>query len=147
MSNEELTARLEVIDLVSKYARGMDTKNWRAVGKILTDKLDIDYSQATGQPATEMTRDELVNALRTLLDRSNVTVQTLTTNHVVEVSGERADSVSDLAVVHRTDEGKTFEVRGRYAFGFSKQSDSWKISKIHIHASWADGDPSIIGLG
>jgi ketosteroid isomerase-like protein len=138
-------SRSRIVELISSYARAMDTNDWPGVRATLADEVDVDYQQATGWPPDpRLPADQLAEDLRGLLDRPGLTVQTLTTNHLVDLADDRASCVSDYYVVHHDQDGRDFEVRGRYHLGFADSAAGWRITRVHVGVSWTKGDLGVL---
>jgi hypothetical protein len=67
---------------VIKYAMGVDRRDWEMFADCFTDPVHVDFS-ASGVPAAEFARDDLVTLVRVPLSGFTAT-QHLSPNHVIE---------------------------------------------------------------
>jgi hypothetical protein len=64
---QELSDRAEIGDIVARLGYTQDDKDFDGLGTLFADRIGFDMSAAGGDPATELTRDELADLARTVL--------------------------------------------------------------------------------
>jgi 3-phenylpropionate/cinnamic acid dioxygenase small subunit len=62
---QALADRLDIHELLARYARGIDTRDWELWKSVFTDDAVVDYSRS-GVPSGS--RDEVADVLRTAFD-------------------------------------------------------------------------------
>ena len=75
-----------------RFARYIDTKDWKGLTTLLANRVDIDYSDF-GIPTQTMTREEFVSLIRNTLSREGVKTQHYISNFDISVEGEFAQLV------------------------------------------------------
>lgn len=79
--------KLEIKELLYRYARSVDTKDWEALASVFTDDAHLDYSSVGYPPGS---RDEVVAILSRALGTVPMT-QHFISNIQIELDGDRAD--------------------------------------------------------
>src|SRR5690349_2990080 len=92
---EEVADRLAVLDLVTQFHRAVDFSDWDLLRRVTTDDLEWDWSATYpgGSVADGAQGKEAVVAWLEAATRS-ATPHHHTTNHLVEIDGDRATSQS-----------------------------------------------------
>ena len=147
LSLEDLSARAEITDLTIRYARLMDLRDWTGLRQVFAPQVHIDFHEATGAPPGDVTADAVVAALRGMLDRDGLVVQTLTSNALVEAAAHEGRAVVDYHVIHHARSGEEFGLRGRYTFDVSERDGDWRIARLVVGVSWTYGSPAVLGIG
>jgi len=86
MDAGEVADKLEIMELLSRYARGVDTKDWALLSSVFTADASLDYTSVDGPAGT---RDEVVGWLERSLTPVPMT-QHFITNVEIELAGDRA---------------------------------------------------------
>ena len=142
--------RAEISDVVTRYAAGMDFQDWTMFRSCLTDEIEADYSEATGQSAATMRAEDFVAFVRNLLGTPGLRTQTLSTNHAITVKGDTATCVSYYIAQHYLPQddssGEAFNVYGWYTDTLIRTVQGLKIRKLKVTVRWATGNPQILNL-
>jgi ketosteroid isomerase-like protein len=144
----ELEDRTQISEQVTKYAMGVDRRDWDMFADCFTDPVYADFS-AGGMPAETVARDVLVARISLALNGFTAT-QHLSPNHVIEFD----DSDPDRAVCHSymfaqhllegADDGDYYLLRGSYTNHMLRTSDGWRIERILQHRSWEYGNRNAV---
>jgi 3-phenylpropionate/cinnamic acid dioxygenase small subunit len=86
MDLEELRDKIEIQELLARYARGVDTKDWALYRSVFTPQASIDYRSAGG---TAGPRDEVAAWLEQAFQTIGMT-QHFVTNVEIDLDGNRA---------------------------------------------------------
>jgi hypothetical protein len=140
----QLEDRAEISETITKYAIGVDRRDWEMFGAVFDDTVWTDFS-AGGVPAQEFTRDALVAMTRSVLDGFAET-QHISPNHVIEF-----DAIDpDIAVCHSymfaqhlletSPNGTYYLLRGSYTNTMRRTPQGWRIARIIQYRSWEDGN-------
>jgi hypothetical protein len=143
-----LEDRALIAEQVVKYAMGVDRRDWAMFADCFTDPVHADLS-ASGVPATDFSRDALVEMVRVPLSGFTAT-QHISPNHVIEFD----DSDTDRAICHSymyaqhylegSAGGDFFLLRGSYTNHMVRTSDGWRIEGLTQHVSWSDGNQNAL---
>ena len=130
---------VEIQQLLYRYARAIDAKDWKALGEVFTADARIHYAVERG---AELSARELQGWLATAMRIFKVT-QHVVTNPLVELAGEGARATSYLTATHlqvrldgttaRTTEG------GRYSDTLVRTAQGWRIATRRLDRIWVDG--------
>ncbi|MFP6639958.1 MAG: nuclear transport factor 2 family protein [Myxococcota bacterium] len=145
MSNDESTAliveRQAVIDVLSRYARGIDRRDADLYRSCLTDRIDVKMAQMGGP---DMAADDWVTEAFTASARYTST-QHLITNHDVQfpdgAGGDRALCVAYLQAQHWTEE-ESMLLGGRYDHELRRENGAWRLHRLGLHIDWVEMTPS-----
>jgi hypothetical protein len=118
-----------------------DAHEWNGLSSIFADVVHLDYSSLSGQPASNIKKEDIIAAWSSFLPKFTFTLHYLT-NHVVSVQDNRATaSCYGHAIHHLKDaEGGDFwEVYGTYAFKLEK-INSWRVTSLKYNHKYAAGN-------
>ena len=144
---DRLAARTAIVDLISRYALCLDSRDEEGLGRLFTDPVSIDLSSINGStPATLAIGDYLAMMARNM-GVFDVT-QHAFSNHLVRFDDERPDEVAHCLFygsAHHVlpgPDGPDVLVMGvRYmATVVSPASrQGWRIQALRIERLWASG--------
>ena len=139
-----LEDRAEISDVVLRFARAFDTKDWDSLRACFTDEIETDYSDVRDEPPTIVNADDYVASRRSSL--SDVKTQHISSNHLIAVDGDEAICISN-AVIYRSllDSDERYDTHGCYSHTLRKTPQGWKISKIKQTVYWNVGNPLVHG--
>lgn len=141
-SVEMFMARQEVIDVLTRYATALDTRDWALLATCFTVDAVADYRGFGGR------RDgyaAIEGGVRSALDGLDSS-QHIITNHVVEIDGDRARATSYLHAQHYrkgTDGGDTFTVGATYRDVLVHGQEGWRIAERRLDPSWIAGNRGV----
>jgi hypothetical protein len=145
-----LLDRAEISDIVTRYAMGMDLQDWKLFRSCLSDQVEADYSEATGQPAATLKANDFVAFIQSILSTEKLRTQTLSTNNAITIEGDRATCVSYYIAQHYlpkdSGSGEAFNVHGWYTDTLIQTAQGWKISGVKVTVRWTTGNPEVLGL-
>ena len=138
-SDEQRRDRDAIIEVLRRYAAGIDGRDREAVRELFTPDAILDYRTTDGPRGP---RDEVVDWLLDALAGVTLT-QHLLTNHDVEVDGDtaRATTLMFNPLVMATDDGgaSILFFGGRYEDEFVRADDGWRIrARVHV-VDWETG--------
>jgi hypothetical protein len=143
-----LEDRVLISEQVFKYAIGVDRRDWEMFADCFTDPVHVDFA-ASGVPAAEFPRDDLVELVRVPLSGFTAT-QHISPNHVIEFDendSDRAVCYSYMYAQHYLEgstDGDFFLLRGSYTNHMLRTSDGWRIENLTQHVSWSDGNQNAV---
>ncbi|EME19515.1 nuclear transport factor 2 family protein [Rhodococcus triatomae] len=141
MDLRTIADRIEITDLLTRYAQAVDTKDWSLYRTVFTADAAIDYTTAGG-PAGSL--DEVVTQLAPMLDLFART-QHFVSNIAVDLDGDTA-SVQAMffnpMIVSEASDGvpaKQFYCGGWYHHELVRTEDGWRSRKLYEESAWFDG--------
>lgn len=140
-----LADRNAIYDVMMRFGRGLDRKDWRLYRSCFGSKLTLDFSRMTGEPAQEVDADLFVEFARTR-QRSHAAFHQYS-NFQVNIRDDRADCILYMVARHRISEsghGDPLNVFvGWYENEFVRGPDGWKISVLRTPLQWVEGNALI----
>ena len=142
-----LADRVEITDVVLRFARAMDVQDWGLLRSCLSSSLDVDYFDLRGDPPSTIAADDFVAAR--VKGLAGLKTQHISTNHLVTIDGDAAEC-SSCFLIHRVDpsapEGSNrFDTAGHYLHRLSRTSGGWRIHGIKQTVVWNRGNPQVHG--
>jgi SnoaL-like domain len=134
--------RLDVIDVVYRFAAGIDGKDWVGLRSVFTDEITRDYSSWRADSVGASTADEWVTRLgRTFpgLDASQHCIM----NPRATVAGDEATVESYVRAEHALD-GDLFSLGGHYTHRLRRASGEWRIHHVTLRVAWTQGDRALM---
>lgn len=140
---------IEIVQLTTRMAWLTDRRDWDSLPQVFAEQVDLDYASLTGQPPTQLPPTDIVTAWRAGLGALDAT-QHLLSNHLVDVTGERAVATAQFQAVHvlaNPHGDPTWTLGGHYRFGLVRSSAGWRIDKLAMTVTWATGNQQIMTPG
>ena len=132
-----LAARLEIGDLLTRYAPAVDRRDWDLYRSVFTTDAEIDYTSAGGIAGTV---DEVVAFLDEVLSGFEMT-QHLVSNLAVEVDGDSARVTAMFNNPMRLPGGDTWFTGGWYHHDLVRTADGWLSRRLRDESAWFDRAP------
>ncbi len=145
--------RLEVQDLLFRFMRSFDEKDWDTMRACLADTVECDYASFRGTPPSAISRDDYVDqrkvALASLRTQHNLTNLSLT-NLSIDGSGIEVVATGNYAILrfHPDFDGSPdqfFHSYGQYRFTVSHHGDAWCIRSIEQRLLMNEGNRDLHG--
>lgn len=137
-SSADTADRLEILELLHRYAAAVDDRDWDAYRAVFTPDARLDFTSAGGPVGTP---DELIAWLTDALAPWEMS-QHLVTNAIVSVDGDEATSRAYLYNPMRAADGAMMFVGGSYTDRLRRQADGWRFVERTFHMAWMhDGAP------
>ena len=141
MDIQEISDRLEIADVVTRYTRGIDTGEWDRLDTVFTPDADIDYTESGGiRAAYPEIKPWLAEMLPAFFPKRMHTIGQ------VEVVFDGADAASVVAYFDNPmpmadGQGgeKIVEVGGMYHHEMIRTSEGWRSRKLHEQVVWKRG--------
>jgi 3-phenylpropionate/cinnamic acid dioxygenase small subunit len=132
--------KLEIHELLARYARAVDTKDFDLWCTVFTPDAHVDYRSAGGIAGS---RDEVAAWLAKSLAAAIVPMtQHLITNIEVELDGDRASVVAlFFNPMQVTGATALSYYGGRYVHDMVRTSDGWKSARLVEHTAWSVNPP------
>jgi|TARA_B110000495_G_C22902366_1_gene526640 ketosteroid isomerase-like protein len=142
---EELTTndRLDIIDVMSSYAKGIDTKDFDFYGKIFSDDVEVniiyDPNFRSGGQVTLNGKEEWVSYVKEAVSKYQSS-QHMMGNPLIVYEGGIAKVRTDIQATHYYKEGdnKKSTLWGHYNTHMKKLNGSWKVVKHTLTSIGSD---------
>jgi 3-phenylpropionate/cinnamic acid dioxygenase small subunit len=138
---QEISDRIEIDDLLTRYATAVDTRDWDLYQTVFTPDAFIDYTSSGG------IRGELTEVTKWLSDAlSGFSMsQHLVTNRDIRLAGDTATSRSYFYnPMGRTKRDGTLDlmfVGGYYRDQLRRTGDGWRIAERIQDTAWFSSSP------
>jgi 3-phenylpropionate/cinnamic acid dioxygenase small subunit len=143
-----LQDRLNIHEVVTRYAYAVDQRDWPAFASIFADEVHLVVPHVEHEKPV-LTRDEIVALIRQTTGGFEATHH-LVANQLVTLDGDRARCKAYANAWHNlpTNPGATdyVLVRGYYDFGLERAPSGWRISEMIITVIGAEGDMGLYEL-
>lgn len=135
MDSRTLADRIEITDLLTRYATAVDDKDWPLYRSVFTADAQIDYSSAGG-PTGDV--DTVVAGLTEQLQLFART-QHFISNIAVVLAGDTAAVRAMFFNPMIVSPGKQFTCGGWYNHDLVRTPDGWRSARLVEEAAWFDG--------
>jgi hypothetical protein len=150
LSQQEISDRLELMDLMVRYSHAVDTRSWDDFDDIFTVDAVIDYSAFGGSVGTVAeTKDYLASVMPGF-----VGFQHLVSNPILEIDGDGATGrtmcFNPMAVPRPEGdpgEPRVFFCGLWYLDRFVRTTDGWRIAERREEKSWVHNMGPAFGGG
>ena len=119
-----------------------DEGDWDALRNDFSDKVRLDYSSFTGNPAAELSSDQIVNAWSGFLPLFQSTHHQIS-NFKIQVNGSTAAAFCYGTATHyfpNPSGNNVWTVVGTYDFQLVKSGNDWRISAMTFNFKYQDGN-------
>ena len=139
-----LITKDEIFQLMVKYGHGLDLRDEEMLRSVFADRVELDFSDLTGQPPTILT-SALLAETALHLTKDMKTLHQIT-NPRIDVDGDRATGVFDIVAWHYKpcrDGDSEYVTRGFYDQQFARQDGYWKITRHKTITAYNTGNPNL----
>lgn len=135
MDSATLADRLEITDLLTRYATAVDSKDWALYRTVFTADAQIDYSTAGGPVG------DLDTVVARLTEQLNLFARTqhFISNIAVDLDGDTAKVRAMFFNPMIVSPGKQFTCGGWYNHDLIRTPDGWRSTRLLEEAAWFDG--------
>lgn len=141
MTLDALLAKEEIRELVLRYCRAVDRRDYAALPALYHPDATDDHS-----PMYKGDAQGYLEWLPSMLETMTVTSH-MVQNHLIAVEGDRAEGEVTMISYHLTkdDDGKDIEIiiGGRYLDRYEKRDGQWRFSHRKIVMDWNQIQPSL----
>lgn len=141
MDLQEISDRLEIADVVTRYTRGIDTGEWDRLDTVFTPEAEIDYTESGGISAGYAeVKPWLAEMLPAFFPKRMHTIGQ------VEITFDGDDVAHVVAYFDNPmpmDDGKggtkIVEIGGMYHHDMVRTQDGWRSRRLHEQVIWKRG--------
>jgi len=139
LSLQEMSDRIEINDLLTRYAKAIDTQDYELLDTCFLPDADVDYVSSGGIAGKY---PEVRAWLEKALAIFSVTIHSLS-NSEIELDGDRATGrtlVTNPMCMQQGDEKQTiFTVYAHYEDELVRTADGWRIARRFERQALLDG--------
>ncbi len=140
MDLQEISDRLEIADVLTRYTRAIDTGDWDKLDTVFTPDAEIDYTESGGIAAGfAEVKPWLAEMLPMFFSKRMHTLGQLD----YTLRGDEADVTAYFDNPMLMDDGqggqKVVEVGGIYHHTLVRTADGWRSRKLHEEVIWKRG--------
>lgn len=145
LNAQQMEDYTQIQETVSKLFINTDTNNWDGVEAQFADKVTLDYSSMTGNPAAELSPKDITTAWKTVLPGFTNTHHQIG-NIIIEAHENKAHLFCYGTATHylEDDNGNIWTVVGSYDFDLVKVDNQWKISTMTFNYKYQDGNIALV---
>ena len=137
MDVQTLIDRAEITDLLTRYARAVDRRDWDLFRSVFTPDAQIDYTQVGGIAGS---LDEVVGFLEKVMAMFEA-MQHLISNIDIAVDGDEATVTAMVYNPLKLPDSPMWATGGWYHHELVRTSEGWRSRSLVEEASWFDGVP------
>lgn len=130
---EALIDRQEIVDVMSRYARGIDRRDAALYRACFTDVLDVEMPGASWPAITAEKWTEHALGVVSAFEST----QHIITNHVVELEGDDARCTAYVQAQHWRPES-AWLIGGQYRNQLSRVAGEWRIRHLELQFAWTE---------
>ena len=137
MDVQTLIDRAEITDLLTRYARAVDRKDWDLFRSVFTPDARIDYTQVGGIAGN---LDEVVGFLAQVMPMFE-SMQHLISNIDISIDGDEATVTAMVYNPLKLPDSPMWATGGWYHHELVRTPDGWRSQSLVEEAGWFDGVP------
>ncbi len=134
--------RAAVLDVLARFAHGIDGRDWELYRSVFTDEIDVDYTSYRPGSRARMPADEWVDRARRLFPGLDATQHVLV-NARVRAHGDGARVRTSMRADHFL-AGERYSLGGTYLHLLTRDGASWRISAVTLTVTWTEGDRQML---
>lgn len=139
---QTLSDRAEILEVLSRYGRALDTKDWDLMRTVFDKDGSADF--AIGRPFEGI--DDVIVGCRSQMDFLDNT-QHFMGNHEIEIDGDRARGRCQLigsAFLQTKAGAPSACLRGEYVDEYVRTDEGWRIADRVLTITWGEGNTAIL---
>jgi hypothetical protein len=143
MPGDAMLERVEVLDVVNRYAEACDRRDWALFDRVFTVGATVDY----GGTVRLAGREAIVESIRNMLGGCGPT-QHLLGNHRAVVDGDTATASCKVRAFHAglgEHADRTYEVLGAYHYDLVRTPDGWRTAHLRMDVDLELGTRDVLG--
>ena len=137
MDLQTLIDRAEITDLLTRYARAVDRKDWDLFRSVFTPDARIDYTQVGGIAGS---LDEVAGFLEQVMPMFE-SMQHLISNIDIAIDGDEAKVTAMVYNPLRLPDSPMWATGGWYHHELVRTPEGWRSRSLVEEAGWFDGVP------
>ena len=142
---QALLDREAVGNVLHRYAKAIDTKDWALLETVFTEDVEADFRSFGGREV-QKGRANWVGIVKGTIAGLDAT-QHLTGNHVAHVDGDTATLNAYIIAAHWFHDARgdaEYTVGGDYDIELRREADGWRICRYTLNVAWHRGNRDIL---
>lgn len=135
--------RADVLDVLARFAHGIDGRDWALYRSVFADEVLVDYSSYRPGPVQALAADAWVDRARRLFPGLGATSHLLVNpwltgddDEVTVRTSMRADHVTGA---------ERYTLGGTYVHRLRRSGEGdWRITAVTLTVTWREGDPALL---
>ena len=121
-----------------------DNKEWAKVESIFAEEVELDYSSMNGNPAVNLSPEQITGSWKTILPGFTHTHHQLG-NFITKVKENRAEVFCYGTATHFLEhqDGNVWTVVGSYNFELVQKDNNWNVTKMKFNFKYMDGNSNL----
>jgi hypothetical protein len=134
-------------EMINHLFIAVDLRDWSRVKECFAEKLVLDYSSMNGQPAAELTAEDIIAGWKYVLPGFTCTHHQLG-NMIIKAQPTEAAVFCYGTASHylEHEKGNVWIVVGSYDFNLKMVQEEWKITKMKFNYKYQDGNKELPAL-
>lgn len=137
----------QVMKVILRFGRALDTGNWAAYRSCFTDPINIDFKRLTGFDEVRIGADLWTLFAEQIL--SPVRRHHVYSNFDITIDGDSAYALVYMTARHwkSTDNGTSMNTQyGWYDFWFERSGGEWLMNRIKHDFQWVEGNGGLLDV-
>jgi len=137
--------RLDVLDVLARFAAGLDSCDFELYRSVFADEIEVDYSSYRPGAAGCVPAQTWVDRARRLFPGLDGTTHSIV-NSRVAIDSDTAVVTSTMRADHLLD-GQRYTLGGSYTHRLRRDGDGWCITGVSLQVRWEEGDRALLDRG
>lgn len=134
--------RADVLDVLARFAHGIDGRDWELYRSVFADEIAVDYSSYRPGSVGLMPADAWVDRARRLFPGLDASQHVLV-NAWLRAEGDEVLARTSMRADHFLDGGR-YTLGGQYLHRLRRKRGVWLVSGVTLTVTWQEGDPAIL---
>ncbi len=142
MDLQEISDRLEIQDVLTRYTRAVDEGDWDRLDTVFTPDAEIDYTESGGIAGTyPEAKKWLAETLPAFFSATLHTVGQVSVEYGATPDEAQVIAYFDNPMLMKSGDGepKVVEVGGKYHHTMVRTPDGWRSRRLHEELVWKRG--------
>ena len=136
--------RAAILDVLARFAHGIDGRDWALYRSLFTDEIDVDYESYRPGSVARMPADDWVDRARRLFPGLDATQHVLV-NAWIRPAGEEVEVRTSMRADHFLD-GARYTLGGHYLHRLTAVGGGWRISGVTLTVTWEEGNKGLLSV-
>jgi 3-phenylpropionate/cinnamic acid dioxygenase small subunit len=135
--------RASVLDVLGRFAHGIDGRDWELYRSVFADQVDVDYSSYRAGSVGSMAADAWVDRARALFPGLDASQHVLSNAWLQEEGDDRVAVRTTMRADHFLD-GARYTLGGHYLHRLRRDAGGWRITGVTLTVTWQEGDGALL---
>ena len=144
---QRLIDRVELVELMSQYAAGVDLLDRELYASCFTDPVDIDFGSFDPDSVKVMTPEEWVGYCWDFVEGLDASQHIITNHRITFNSDDEATIIAYMHAQHYIQEVGGYIAAGYYTNRAVRTDAGWRLARVRYTLTWESGDRSVFDIG